>query len=258
MGATYSVAVFDDLNVTGENKAIWAEFKLSNDLYHGAYWMTGVQTKTLGGYADWIWADDHWPSYEAPKTGLVVKCYCPRKDEVTLTIETMVWFGRKFHVDFSVPMPNGSTVYETYAKDSVTISLSGQYLHNARFSVHCSPALTEGKEKTCGGGWVSHTIVTAISEIPARRKARNLRYSGIGRRLKKERVSSGKRSRPETPILKRKFDEREKNQNVPFREDRSPSEFGWSSGCKVSGREEETVFCARKLAAILWRIQMPE
>ncbi|KAL6998998.1 hypothetical protein U1Q18_000165, partial [Sarracenia purpurea var. burkii] len=98
----------------------------------------------------------------------------------------------------------------------------------------------------------------AISEIPARRKARNLGYSGVGRRLKKERASSGKRSRPETPILTWKFDEREKNQNVHFREDRSPSEFGWSSGCKVSGREEETVFFARKLAAVLWWIQMPE
>ncbi|KAL6985894.1 hypothetical protein U1Q18_019267, partial [Sarracenia purpurea var. burkii] len=70
----------------------------------------------------------------------------------------------------------------------------------------------------------------AISEIPARRKARNLRYFGVRRRLKKERASSGKRSRPEIPLLTWKFDEREKNQNVPFREDRSPPEFGWSSG----------------------------
>ncbi|KAL6980352.1 hypothetical protein U1Q18_021994 [Sarracenia purpurea var. burkii] len=146
MGATYSVAVFDDLNVTGENKAIWAEFKLSNDLYHGAYWMTGVQTKTLGGYADWIWADDHWPSYEAPKTGLVVKCYCPRKDEVTLTIETMVWFGRKFHVDFSVPMPNVLRL----PKVSLTVILMGlgfgNQLVQKDVSVSTELFVVEGKE----------------------------------------------------------------------------------------------------------------
>ncbi|KAL6954673.1 hypothetical protein U1Q18_024071 [Sarracenia purpurea var. burkii] len=104
----------------------------------------------------------------------------------------------------------------------------------------------------------SDLLQKAISEKPARRKARNIGYSGVGRRLKKDRASSGKRSRPETPLLTWKFDEREKNQNAPFREDRSPPECGRSSGCKVSGREEETVFSARKLAAVLWRIQMPE
>jgi len=78
---------------------------------------------------------------------------------------------------------------------------------------------------------------------PPRRKTR----SPAGVRFKRDRPPAGKRSRPETPLLHWKFDEREK-------EERPPPEFGRES----RRREKEAVVSARKLAAVLWRLQPPE
>ncbi|KAJ7963827.1 Actin cytoskeleton-regulatory complex pan-like protein [Quillaja saponaria] len=76
-------------------------------------------------------------------------------------------------------------------------------------------------------------------------------------RLKKNRASVGRRSRPETPLLKWKIHERERNDD-PLEEDaRSVPECGKRSGRKGKMRREETV-SVRKLAAGIWRMQLPE
>ena len=72
------------------------------------------------------------------------------------------------------------------------------------------------------------------------RKARNLSFSGAGVRLRgREGAPSGRRSRPETPLLKWKF------------EDKGESK-------KSSGRKLEVPVSARKIAAGLWRVHLLE
>ncbi|KAG5546481.1 hypothetical protein RHGRI_018611 [Rhododendron griersonianum] len=83
---------------------------------------------------------------------------------------------------------------------------------------------------------------------PPRRKPRS---PAGGVRFKRDRPPASKRSRPGTPLLKWKFDEREKEE-----EERPPPEFGRR---EVRGREREpTAVSARKFAAVLWRLQLPE
>ncbi|GFZ12522.1 hypothetical protein Acr_23g0009070 [Actinidia rufa] len=96
-------------------------------------------------------------------------------------------------------------------------------------------------------------FLTTKLQKPLRRKTRNSGHSGAGVRLRRDRATVGKRSRPETPLLHWKFDEREKHKHVPSKEGKSPPECGRSSGRKV----RETVVSARKLASVLWQLQTP-
>ncbi|XP_058220067.1 uncharacterized protein LOC131330481 isoform X2 [Rhododendron vialii] len=85
---------------------------------------------------------------------------------------------------------------------------------------------------------------------PHRQPRRKPRSPAGGVRFKRDRPPASKQSRPGTPLLKWKFDEREKE------EERPPPEFGRR---EVRGREREpTAVSARKLAAVLWRLQLPE
>ncbi|KAI8552812.1 hypothetical protein RHMOL_Rhmol06G0297100 [Rhododendron molle] len=86
---------------------------------------------------------------------------------------------------------------------------------------------------------------------PHRQPRRKPRSPAGGVRFKRDRPPASKRSRPGTPLLKWKFDEREKEE-----EERPPPEFGRR---EVRRREREpTAVSARKLAAVLWRLQLPE
>lgn len=86
---------------------------------------------------------------------------------------------------------------------------------------------------------------------PPRRKPKT---SGAGVRLKREPgASSAKRSsRPETPLLRWKFDEGNVKSNL-VEEEKSSGEAG-----RKSGRRTRAVVSARKLGAGLWRLRLPE
>ncbi|KAL6999295.1 hypothetical protein U1Q18_000457 [Sarracenia purpurea var. burkii] len=102
----------------------------------------------------------------------------------------------------------------------------------------------------------SDLFQTSKSQRPLRRKSRSPRYSGAGVRLKKDGAPPGKRSRPETPLLRWKFDGGAKG--GVFKEGSSPPELVPRSNRKVRGGGKEAVVSARKLAAVLWWLQEPE
>ena len=88
---------------------------------------------------------------------------------------------------------------------------------------------------------------------PARRKPRTPRLA----RVRRNGAPNGRRSRPETPLLKWKVEdgeEREKVGNEVADEDEKAEE----SGRRTRRRGREVPVSARKLAAGLWRLQMPE
>lgn len=89
------------------------------------------------------------------------------------------------------------------------------------------------------------------SKKPPRRRSKG---SGNGVRLRKD--ASGKRSsRPETPLLRWKFDEGGGgNEGSKVEEKESlPAEVG-----RRNNRKVKTFVSARKLAAGIWRMQLPE
>uniref|UniRef100_A0A5B7B3D9 Uncharacterized protein n=1 Tax=Davidia involucrata TaxID=16924 RepID=A0A5B7B3D9_DAVIN len=87
------------------------------------------------------------------------------------------------------------------------------------------------------------------------RKIRNSSFPRTGVRLKRDGAPTGKRSRPETPLLRWKFNDREKD--VAFKDEKVPPELG-RKNCRKVRRGLEIVVSARKLAAGLWRLQSPE
>ncbi|PRQ31799.1 hypothetical protein RchiOBHm_Chr5g0039421 [Rosa chinensis] len=95
---------------------------------------------------------------------------------------------------------------------------------------------------------------------PSRRRARG---SGLPR-LKRAGLPTGKRSRPETPLLKWKIEhteeengkERRKVQNDLVEEERE--EGGGGAARRKGKKGREVPMSARKLAAGLWRLQLPE
>ncbi|CAN4102714.1 unnamed protein product [Withania somnifera] len=89
------------------------------------------------------------------------------------------------------------------------------------------------------------------SRKPPRRK---INYYGTGVRLRRDisGVPSGKKSRPNTPLLRWKYNE-DVNDNACTWEDKSTVELG-----RKSGRKVRTLVSARKLAAGIWRLQLPE
>ncbi|KAK4341852.1 hypothetical protein RND71_037668 [Anisodus tanguticus] len=88
---------------------------------------------------------------------------------------------------------------------------------------------------------------------PSRRKIKN---SGAcaGVRLKRDigGAPGGKRSRPNTPLLRWKYNE-DVNDNACSLEDKSTVGVG-----RKYGRKDRNLVSARKLAAGLWRLQLPE
>ncbi|XP_060187826.1 uncharacterized protein LOC132617000 [Lycium barbarum] len=88
---------------------------------------------------------------------------------------------------------------------------------------------------------------------PPRRKIKNS-GAGAGVRLKRDigGVPGGKKSRPNTPLLRWKYNE-DVNDNVCSLNDKSTVELG-----RKSGRKVKNLVSARKLAAGLWRLQLPE
>ncbi|RVW99530.1 hypothetical protein CK203_021485 [Vitis vinifera] len=101
----------------------------------------------------------------------------------------------------------------------------------------------------------SDLISKRSSRKPPRRKART---PAGGARLKRDGAAGGRRSRPETPLLRWKFDdiEREKDANVLDVDEKIAPEHGRRSGRKVRKGREVTV-SSRRLASGLWRLQLP-
>ncbi|KAF5948836.1 hypothetical protein HYC85_014793 [Camellia sinensis] len=89
------------------------------------------------------------------------------------------------------------------------------------------------------------------SQRPPRRKSRSPGCSVAGLRLKRDVAPAARRSRPETPLLRWKFHDGAKEQ-------KPPPELGRKSRRKERGRGKEVVVSSRKLAAVLWRLQLPE
>ncbi|XP_055823742.1 uncharacterized protein LOC129892211 [Solanum dulcamara] len=87
---------------------------------------------------------------------------------------------------------------------------------------------------------------------PPRRKIKNSGTAGVRLRRDITGAPGGKRSRPNTPLLRWKYNE-DVNDNACTWEDKSTVEVGRKSGQKV-----RTLVSARKLAAGLWRLQLPE
>ncbi|XP_042519260.1 uncharacterized protein LOC122093073, partial [Macadamia integrifolia] len=86
-----------------------------------------------------------------------------------------------------------------------------------------------------------------------RRKIRNRCFSGSGGvRLKKDITPVGKRSGHATPLLQWKFEDA----NLSVRNDRAPEPA--RKGCQKMRNVEKTLVSARKLAAALWQLQLPE
>ncbi|XP_028073655.1 uncharacterized protein LOC114276109 [Camellia sinensis] len=90
------------------------------------------------------------------------------------------------------------------------------------------------------------------SQRPPRRKSRSPGCSVAGLRLKRDVAPAARRSRPETPLLRWKFHDGAKEQ-------KPPPELGRKSRRKERGiLEWRWVVSSRKLAAVLWRLQLPE
>ena len=80
-------------------------------------------------------------------------------------------------------------------------------------------------------------------------------------RLKRAGLPTGKRSRPETPLLKWKIDQgpEERQGHGERRNDQNAPEEERVDGGRRKGRKgKEALLSARKLAAGLWRLQSPE
>ncbi|XAR56687.1 hypothetical protein NMG60_11037262 [Bertholletia excelsa] len=93
----------------------------------------------------------------------------------------------------------------------------------------------------------------------SRRKGRSPRYPAAGVRLKRDGAPTGKRSRPETPLLRWKFDAGEaESTDPPGKEERLPPEIGRKGRRRVRGTTKEGAVSVRKLAAVLWRLLLPE
>ncbi|CAL9017624.1 unnamed protein product [Prunus brigantina] len=78
-------------------------------------------------------------------------------------------------------------------------------------------------------------------------------------RLKRAGLPAGKRSRPETPLLKWKIDEVQEDHRGDRRKAQNAPEEEREDGGRRKGRKgREVAMSARKLAAGLWRLQLPE
>ncbi|KAL1811465.1 uncharacterized protein LOC108227907 [Daucus carota subsp. sativus] len=90
---------------------------------------------------------------------------------------------------------------------------------------------------------------------PVNRKSRN-GFSGAGVRLRRDGAPTGRRSRPETPLLKWKVDDKVKD-TVKVHDSVDGDKSAADSGRKMR-RDKPVLISARKLAAGLWRLQVPK
>ncbi|KAM7504180.1 hypothetical protein LguiB_003084 [Lonicera macranthoides] len=99
-----------------------------------------------------------------------------------------------------------------------------------------------------------------LSRHPPHRKThRNPTFSGAkGVSFKRDGAPPGKRSRPETPLLRWKVDDGKEKRTFSAKDEKPVPEFGRRIGRKPKGGIGEVVVSARKLAAGLWRLQPPE
>lgn len=87
---------------------------------------------------------------------------------------------------------------------------------------------------------------------PTRRKPRNASSSDAGTRLRRDGASAGKKTGPATPLLKWKVDDRDKALDLSAKAERSPQQV------RKVRKGGEAVISARKLAAGIWRLRLPE
>ncbi|KAG9454046.1 hypothetical protein H6P81_006950 [Aristolochia fimbriata] len=86
----------------------------------------------------------------------------------------------------------------------------------------------------------------------ARRRSRNPRFSGFGVRLRREGVGSGRRAGPATPLLRWKFDDGDVSVDAG-----KSGEVG-GRGRRKEKNGDDVLVSARKLAAGLWHLMVPE
>ncbi|KAG8637027.1 hypothetical protein MANES_15G072000v8 [Manihot esculenta] len=89
-------------------------------------------------------------------------------------------------------------------------------------------------------------------DLKPRRRTRNPSLT----RSKRNGTPVGRRSRPETPFLKWKIEDRERN--VRVEEDDDELEEKLQTGARKGRRKISSSVSARKLAAGLWRLQLPD
>lgn len=96
------------------------------------------------------------------------------------------------------------------------------------------------------------------NQSPSRWKSRNPGRPAAGVRVRRDAsVPVGRRSRPETPFLRWKYNEGDNG--VPLTGERLfPPDCNRRSGRKTSCKEKVKAVSARKLAGVLWRMQLPE
>lgn len=87
---------------------------------------------------------------------------------------------------------------------------------------------------------------------PTRREPRNASSSDAGTRLRRDGASAGKKTGPATPLLKWKVDDRDKALDLSAKAERSPQQV------RKVRKGGEAVISARKLAAGIWRLRLPE
>ncbi|XVF34003.1 hypothetical protein REPUB_Repub18cG0019700 [Reevesia pubescens] len=95
-----------------------------------------------------------------------------------------------------------------------------------------------------------------LKPVTTKRKTRNTRWKRVGAAV------VGRRSRPETPLLKWKMEERvrgrEKGGRVEEELEEENDDGGRKGGDRGRRRKVASTVSARKLAAGLWRLQLPE
>ncbi|GAV72929.1 hypothetical protein CFOL_v3_16417 [Cephalotus follicularis] len=98
----------------------------------------------------------------------------------------------------------------------------------------------------------SDLIATATNNDDVNNKPPPRRKTGNPTRLKRVGAPAGRRSRPETPLLKWKTEDRERDRNVGEAGDDE------SEGRKSCYRRNAKAVSARKIAAGIWRLQLPD
>lgn len=100
------------------------------------------------------------------------------------------------------------------------------------------------------------TKMSRHNDPPAHRTSK-FGFSGAGLRLKRDGAPSGKRSRPETPLLRWKLHDKLKDSPKPRHSLTDDKSMVPDIGRK-SRKDKPVLISARKLAAGLWRLQLPD
>lgn len=154
----------------------------------------------------------------------------------------------------TAPLLSFHTLWTWFPSSHVSVSLETMKITATTELPTTIPAILSSRARNASPD--SDLISKRSSRKPPRRKART---PAGGARLKRDGAAGGRRSRPETPLLRWKFDdiEREKDANVLDVDEKIAPEHGRRSGRKVRKGREVTV-SSRRLASGLWRLQLPE